>query len=64
MFALDRSWLAVTNWDDYWMSVGGPAQLLQDFRRHESLGDYVHEVAYEDLDATPPEHDVWWHRDD
>lgn len=63
MFPADRSWLVVTGWDDYWMSVGGPRELLAAFVSHPLLSGYVHQVAYDDADATPPGHDVWWHRD-
>jgi hypothetical protein len=60
IFPSDRSWLSVTNWDDYWMSVGGPALMLQSFLEHPLLRGYVHQVDYDDSDATPPGHHVWW----
>jgi hypothetical protein len=62
IFPRDRSWLSITGWDDYWMSVGGSSELQQAFSDHPVLRDYARAVSYNDPDVTPPGHDVWWHR--
>ena len=62
MFPHDRSWLSMTDWDDHWMCLGGTVELQQTFLRDPLLRDYTHSVDWDDEDATPPGHDVWWHR--
>ena len=62
MFPDDRKWLTVTGWDDKWMSFGGSQALADAVLNHPTLKDYTYEVDPDGSDATPPGHDVWWHR--
>jgi len=53
MFPADRSWLVSTLWDDEWMCIGGPSELVDKFVRHPGLR--ARPVAL-GQDATPPGH--------
>jgi hypothetical protein len=51
MFPADRSWLVSTLWDDDWMCVGGPADLVAAFVPHPRLE--ARQVGLGE-DVTPP----------
>jgi hypothetical protein len=53
MFPADHSWLVSTLWDDDWTCVGGPAGLVDRFRRHPALPARSVTLGQ---DATPPGH--------
>lgn len=53
MFPADRSWLASTLWDDYWMSIGGSRDLVDASLSHPELRIRVHEVDPSAADVTP-----------
>ena len=53
MFPADRSWLVSMLWDDDWRCIGGPAALVEQFRREASLQARSVELGE---DATPPGH--------
>lgn len=59
MFPRTRLWLAMTGWDDDWMSFGGSRELQQSFLSHPFLGERARDVSPNDPDATPPGHRAW-----
>jgi len=54
MYPADRSWLASTLWDDYWMSIGGSRDLVHALHADPELRARVHEVDPKAADMTPP----------
>jgi hypothetical protein len=55
MYPADRSWLASTLWDDYWMSIGGSQDLVDALHADPELRARVHEVDPKAADMTPPQ---------
>jgi hypothetical protein len=55
MYPADRSWLASTLWDDYWMSIGGSRDLVDALLADPELRARVHEVDPWAADMTPPQ---------
>jgi len=56
MFPADHSWLASTLWDDDWICIGGPAELVDRFLRHPDL--QARSVAL-GQDVTAPGHQTF-----
>jgi hypothetical protein len=56
VFPVDRSWLVSTLWDDDWMCIGGPRELVDAFLTHPDLRHRTREVDPSLEDATPPGH--------
>jgi uncharacterized cupin superfamily protein len=48
MFAADRSWLVSTLWDDDWMCIGGPAELIDGLLAHPVLRSRARRVGTDD----------------
>lgn len=53
MFPAGRSWLISQLWDDEWWCLGGPAELVEEFRADPALQARPVPLG---VDATPPGH--------